>query len=221
MNPAVLAHEFQHRVFHYNVWDKNKKAREYYWEKIRKGEDLLDRRSKNLLDATDEGLADLFAIGFVQDPSAFNHVFKGILSAFRRDLAGRFAQEASYDALARLDRWYVEQWRCGYAVDFQGAQGRWNKYCLGTVLARALWEAAGQDLDVLRQQLLPLVNASLQDVGLQIATTGWYDVNLFFNVVVNRAVKQNMQPMREQLCLSVWRRFRSLYDPLKVPACFF
>ncbi|MEM7589393.1 MAG: hypothetical protein AAF320_04480 [Myxococcota bacterium] len=221
MNPAVLAHEFQHRVFHYNVWNKGEKARQYYWEKIRNGKDLLDTRSKNLLDATDEGLADLYAIGFVQDPSAFRHVFKGTLSAFRRDLNGQFAQQANYDALARLDDWYAKQWRCGYAINFQESQKNWNKYCLGTVVSRALWEASGRDFVVLREQLLPLVNASLQDMGLRIVEQGRYDVNLFFNVVISRAVKENMQPMREQLCLSVWRRFRSLYDPLRVPACFF
>ncbi|MEM7402789.1 MAG: hypothetical protein AAF310_02045 [Myxococcota bacterium] len=220
MSSAVLAHEFQHRVFHYNVWNKTAPAQQYYWNKIRHEQQLLDTRSKNLLDATDEGLADLFAVGFVKDPSAFRHVFKGTLSSFRRDLQGGFAQEASYDGLARLDSWYAQQWQCGAAINFQ-ANKNWSKYCLGTVIARALWETAGQDLTVLRQQLLPVINASLQDIGSTIAQQGKYDVDLFFNAVVARATQQNMQSLREQLCLSVWRRFRSLYNPLQVPACFF
>lgn len=90
MNPGVVAHEFQHRIFHHAVFQSKGKAGYSAWR---------ETRAKYVLKAIDEGLADIHAVGFSKDPN--------FLGDAARDLDGAFAQTATSENLVDSSNYYL------------------------------------------------------------------------------------------------------------------
>ena len=158
LHKTVLAHEFTHRFFHYNVWVEQLETQTHFWrapDKI-----LADITSQTHYYATDEGLADLVAILFTGDPSALGYAFHGTPNGLMRDLQGPFAQEATYDKLVQINKPFAEEWKCHYSGGLPWDQ---MQYCLGTVLARTVLDAAspggstGEKIAHLRNSFAPLL----------------------------------------------------------------
>ncbi len=222
LNKTVLAHEFAHRVFHYNVWMQKPQVQAYFWRNS--GKFVQGAFSITHYRGTDEGLADLAAILFTGDPSAFGYAFQGRPDSQTRDLQSAFAQEVIYDKLMQTKSPFVQKWKCHYSE-----AALW--YCLGTALVRTLLDAGAPGGSIenkiarLRQHLAPLLPRILQDIGLFIAQNqGYYKINVFFNKTVFHLLKQTNSPgsrkLALQLCEATKTRFASLTDPAQLAACF-
>ncbi|MEM7494644.1 MAG: hypothetical protein AAF471_00555 [Myxococcota bacterium] len=221
LNKTVLAHEFAHRVFQYNVWVRQPQVQQYVWASP--GRYLQGNPTLLFFRATDEGLADLAAILFTGDPSAFGYAFRGGFNGQTRDLQSSFAQEATYDKLMQTKSPFAQQWQCHYSED-----AMW--YCLGTVLVRTLLDAAAPEgsmeekITRLRQHFAPLLPRILQDVGSYIAASqGYYGINVFFHQAVSRLRQVDDSSSRQlalHLCEATRKRFTSLTNPGMLPACF-
>lgn len=182
MNPGIVAHEYHHRVFFHTLW-----AGSALWTWA----DVISRTAaqddpaadalqfqRNTLRALDEGLADVFALGFAGTPAfldasllsdevgAAGDVFRA--EAERRSVEGAFADAATYEALRDDTMEFAFLNACGGRSEGFTARPdvplgpSWNPYCLGTVVARALWDMSGRDMQVYRTAVLPAVNAGLR-----------------------------------------------------------
>ena len=234
MNQGVLAHEFHHRVFFQNVWSGNAFER---WKSILSSTEQLsanEQRSLNLLRALDEGLADINAIGFTQnigfmDPSFHSEHLEGITAellaaeSLRRNIESDFVDLATYDNLAddSFDHTLVEG--CGVANNFTTSgdilSGQmWSPYCLGSVLARTLWEGVGRDHDVLRNAMLPAINQVLVHLGEILAEEEDFDFDVFFQLLME-ALPQSIDAAL--FCSEIAQRFSSLATVDRIPSCAF
>jgi len=146
MNAGVVAHEFQHRIFHHIVFQSKGKAGYSAWR---------ESRAKRILRATDEGIADINAVGFSRNAN--------FLCEASRDLDGTFAKTATYENLADSA----------------------NYYLLGTLIAKTIWEAADRDVEVLRADFLPQINRSLAPFGdFVVENLNAYDVDTLWKEVL-------------------------------------
>jgi hypothetical protein len=110
MNPGVVAHEYSHRVFYYEMWE----GREYGPETVAM---LYMLRSIN------EGLADFFGTMVTGDPRFMAHSFTGRTGPNREVSAVRTATAAWVEGVENMHD----------LSEFQ------NPYELGTVLATFLY----------------------------------------------------------------------------------
>ncbi|OGQ91801.1 MAG: hypothetical protein A2289_10105 [Deltaproteobacteria bacterium RIFOXYA12_FULL_58_15] len=119
LNPGVLAHEYAHRVFYYELWGAELADVE------------MDPLAANLLGAVDEGVADYFAARIVNDPQFTSHSLDETAAA-ARDLSTPRQLEVA--------------WLDGTKPTKSGV---YDPYPLGTVLAANLWHLvdAIADLD--------------------------------------------------------------------------
>lgn len=218
MNPGVIAHEFQHRVFFHNLFGDDDGFAT--WRAWVTGADQLTRAG-NLVKGLDEGLADIFAAGHVRSAAFMSPSLEGLLAgeAAGRDLEGPLADSATYELLEDGGLEPALQRRCGERL----ARSGFNFYCLGTVVARSLYDGAGRDFDVLRGELLPAVNRALPEVGADIERRSEVEGELSFEMeVFLEAVARNLDDtdLRASVCAAFDERFASLMDPSRVPSCF-
>ena len=222
MNVGVIVHEFSHRVFFHNVFDTP--AFPYWAAAFSGNEDESDPLSLPIIRGVDEGLADIFAVGYAKHPAYMSasledpaiSVPRFAPIAALRDLEADFAQSATYETVA--DGSFDDSVGCGSLDD--GIAG-FNPYCLGTVLATTLWEAAGRDPERLRAQFLVPVNHSLSDAGDRIADAsveaGRFTVRVEY--FLDAMAARMDAAARAEFCRQAAGRFTSLLDEGLVPSC--
>lgn len=220
MNPGVVAHELHHRVFFHNVFAGD--AFEA-WRAWVTSDEVT--RAGNLLKGLDEGLADLFAIALSRDLRFMGHSLKGAFAgeADFRDLEGLLAMEATYDGMRQSLLSQASQEHCGFATDVGQdlfALPRFHFYCLGTLVARALWEGAGEDFDALEHEVMPALNRGLVVMGQRIAAESSrdelvFDLDFFLEALVSELEGEG----RARMCVALEARFESLFTEGRVPTC--
>jgi hypothetical protein len=224
MHRGVIAHEFGHRLFFHNAFSSVDGGFEVWQaDNGAPADDAAGIRAQMLLKGIDEGLADVFAMAALTDKDAVNAAFAGAGSFFtdaftdeavRRDVEGPFADAATYDNLRTLTLDTDHLQSCGLTTAEFG--GTFNFYCVGTVVAATLWEAAGNDATVLRSELQPAVIAALPKVGEALVNGAAFDLDLFFEPLA-----QTVSPgaRRDALCAAVTRRLESLVTAGRIPTC--
>jgi hypothetical protein len=220
MHRGVIAHEFGHRLFFHNAFSSVDGGFEVWQADNSAPADDADAiRAQMLLKGIDEGLADVFAIAALADKDAINAAFAGAGTLFadeavRRDVEGPFADAATYDNLRTLTLDASHLQSCGLTTAEFGDS--FNFYCVGTVVAATLWEAAGNDAVVLRTELQPAVIAALPKVGEALVNGAAFDLDLFFEPLA-----QTVSPgaRRDALCAAVTRRLDSLVTAGRIPTC--
>ncbi len=232
MNHGVLAHEFHHRVFFQSVWASHAFER---WKSVLNTEAKIstdEQRSLNLLRALDEGLADINAIGFTQNITFMNPSFindhvdeftKTLLDAEsqRRNIESNFSDAATYDNI-REDALEHELFNgCGQANNYETtgdilSGDVWSPYCLGSVIARTLWDGTGRNFNVLNEIFLPAINRSLNELGIVLSTGKSFDVDVFWDLFI---AELPMDFDIQGLCENIHLKFLSLSDSGRVPAC--
>jgi hypothetical protein len=213
MNPGVVAHELHHRVFFHNVFGGDAFENWRAWA-VGGG----SQRAGNLVRGLDEGLADVFAVAFTGDPSFMSPSLAGRFDtqAQRRDLDGELAQAVSYEALRDALLPVELQNHCGFSPDLEDqlAAPQLNVYCVGTALARALWEGADFDVEVLRRDVLPAVNRALPEVGRTIAArSGSNELVFDLDVFLQESAERLPDDVRGAVCDAYRARFATFFEP--------
>jgi len=234
MHGGITAHEFQHRVHHWNVT-----AHETVFPAWKRA---IDSREALMARAVDEGLADIFAVGFVAGDPAFldrtlvDNVFSlpkylglGLeLQSSLRDLEGEYArgldwqeiQEGSSNSTIRAFCGSLNTLDTG-ADPFAGEAIAFNPYCLGTLIARTLWETADEDGEVLRRDVLPTVHRALAAIAERIAAsvseTGSYDYRIPW--VLDAFARAFDDDRRTRFCAVVEARFAPLVAAGDIEEC--
>lgn len=221
MNPGLVGHELHHRLFFRNVMAGE--AYEVWREWVVEN---AVTRSGNLVRALDEGLADLFAFALTGDPRFGTATLEGLynVEASYRELDGEFAETATYDLLATQELPVADQRHCGFTLEQEDDLLRepvFHFYCLGTIVARALWDAAGNDLEVLRGEVMPAINRALAEVGRRIAEASADEGRLAFEMdfFLDAVAGEVAEGRRRSFCRGLEGRFQVLFDEGKVPAC--
>lgn len=221
MHEGVLAHEYHHRIFFNQVWinagfDKS-------WRRYQARYDDKDSpsvlRSERLLSATDEGLADIFAVAYTGLPNYLSLSLttgRGEQVSAQRGLEGRFAAIATYDALAKKNLPKYFQDICSGSDNF--TDKNFNYYCLATVIAKAIYETSGPDIEILKEKLLPAIFRSLSSIAKALSKGQDYDVHIFFEALAND-LKVKETVLFERLCEQLMWRFSSLIYKGKIPSC--
>lgn len=236
MNDAVIAHEFQHRIFFKNVVDGP--AFTYWFNQFRElaadennpGPPSESNEQTTVTDVSlsmilfrgvDEGLADVFALGLHGNPRFMDmslqdaplSVPKFSAVSEQRDIEGDFASEMTFEVL--LDPGVDA---CGGSI----YQSQFNHYCLGTVLARTVWDATDRNPTVLQDAFLPAINSALSNTGERIAAasedSGEFTFDLGF-LLEPIAQELRSSGYAEDFCREVQIRFGSIVDGGGVPSC--
>lgn len=220
MNGGVIAHELHHRVFFHNVFRGEAFDS---WRAWVTSDEVT--RAGNLIKGLDEGLADLFAVGLTRDLGFMGHSLRGAFEeqAAFRDLDGELAAALTYDDLLSSLLPQGLQEHCGFATEVGQdlyALGQFNFYCAGTLVARALWEGAGEDFGVLQADVLPAVNRALPRVGQRIADDSPSEQLIFdLDVFLEALVVELPAERRGVMCAALEPRFESFFAERRVPAC--
>ncbi len=222
MHEGVLAHEFHHRIFFNTIW--NNPGFSNLWPLFKSrynvNDTRLSRRSRVLLNALDEGLADVFAVAFTGLPNYLDiSLTERATDSLRRqrDLLGAFVNVATYDLLATSDLpiRYVEL--CGEnSNNFENQ--KFNAYCLGTVVAKTLFEASRSNAKALREDFLPLITPALNGVARALDEGRQFDLDIFFDEL-SLLVKQRSSSLHERLCSEIKKRFASIGTEQRLPSC--
>lgn len=231
MNHGVLAHEFHHRVFFQSVWAKEAFER---WKTLLNADESLsadEQRSLNILRALDEGLADINAIGFTRNVRFMNPSFESIhldvltnelltAESERRNIESDFLDLATYDNLATDTLEHDLVSGCGRSNDFKTTTDIfgdvWSPYCLGSVIARTLWDGAQRDFEILNQSILPSINQTLPILGAEMAMGNSFDLDLFFNILLDTLPDEFDHSI---LCEHIQLKFTSLTESGRIPKC--
>ncbi len=220
MHRGVIAHEFGHRLFFHNTFSKIPGGFEVWQEQNTTTSDDPDElRSQMLLKAVDEGLADVFSMASLADKDAINAAFENAGDLFeseaaRRDVEGVFATAATYDNLRTLTLDTTTAQGCGLTTpDF--AQS-FNYYCVGTVLAAAIWAGADNDAAIVRDEVQPAIIRALPRLGEAMVDGAAFDVDLLLE-----AIAAEIEPgaRRDTMCAAFEARFESLFAEGRVPTC--
>ncbi|HXW60818.1 MAG TPA: hypothetical protein VEK06_04685 [Myxococcota bacterium] len=222
MHEGVLAHEFHHRIFFYKVFihDEDKKSWARYKMRYEPKQNELHSRSERLLAATDEALADIFAVVYTKLPNYLClslTTTKGEEVCKQRDLNGDYAKNATYDVLAGRHVYLGSLGSCGInSKNFTSAN--FNYYCLATVIAKALYESVGGNLRELENLMLPAINRSLITIAKTLAKGADYDIDIFFAALAED-VKSIDADLHHRLCEQLKIRFSSLVKKGRIPSC--
>jgi hypothetical protein len=218
---GVIGHEFGHRVFQYNVVFESGLADLPRLEE--------SQQQAFVFAGLNEGLADILAVGMVQDARFMMRDFSaepmGRIGK-QRDLEGEFATSVTFGSL--LDG--EHEALCGDAlpptyVSTDAPPKDFNFYCVGTLAASVLWETAERDMAVLREVINPAVVESMRGLGARLlaANTGKVeDDDLTFDVSMHLdAMAEALPegPTRERYCTLALDRFAAALDDVDVPFC--
>ena len=224
MHRGVIAHEFGHRVFFHNVFSSVAGGFSAWRRDTTETEpNAAEVRAQMLIKGLDEGLADVFAMAALRDKDAINRAFAVAGDAFgpearRRDVEGDFAATATYDRLRTLDLDDELLTDCSFKDEASAAnfEKPFNFYCVGTVVAAALWQTAESDPAILAVEVEPAVIAALPRIGEALVNDADFDIHLFLEPFV-QALPVGRR--RDTACDAIAARFRSLVDAGKVPSC--
>jgi len=214
MNEGILAHEYHHRLFFNQVWVNNSNNQRWkrYQARYNKSKQLSVTRTHILLAATDEALADLFAIAFtgvVDFMTVSLTTPKGNLINKQRDLRGNFANLVTYDDLANEKLRPEFRLYCP-AKSKNFTNSKFNIYCLATIIAKVFFEASEQEIYKLANIAIPLAHKALPLIGKVLEKNKSYDLELFFDAVARESKK--LDPIfHRKFCAELAKRFRSLY----------
>lgn len=221
MNDGVIVHEFGHRSFFYNVFERVEGGfdvfRDYTTQLATADDQTV--RALNLLRGVDEGIADLHAVAYSRDPEFLAASVTSVPELVQqRSPEGFFATVATYSILD--DRERIAETGVG-CTGTEISQSGFNFYCLGTVFLRALWLGANADIEVLRNEICPAVRRALPNVGERIvAETGDDEVIDFEIEYMLEAVAQELSPSRRGLvCDGFRQKFADQINSGRVPAC--
>lgn len=222
MHEGVLAHEFHHRVFFTQVWDNRRFTNLWslFQSRYDQNQNRLDTRSRILLNALDEGLADVFAVALTGLPDYLNvSLTHGSTEALRkqRDLNGEFAEQTTYDLLLNSDLEKNLLQLCGENAD-DFTNPKFNIYCLGTVIAKAIYEASSRNLGTLQDHTLPAITSSLWAIAKALDGSQQFTLDVFFEELVNN-VSSRSNELRTKLCSELKVRFTSLATNDRIPSC--
>ena len=236
MNDAVIAHEFQHRIFFKNVVDGP--AFPYWFDQFREiaaeenqqtppteesdNTSVTDiSLSMILFRGVDEGLADVFAVGLHGNPQFMEvsledaplSIPKFSSVSAQRDLEGSFATETTFETLLNPG---VQE--CGGSLE----SSEFNHYCLGTVLARTIWDATDRNPTILQDTFLPAINGALSRTGERIADAsalaGTFSFEMSF-LLEPIALELSESGYLNDYCREVETRFGSVLEAGGVPTC--
>jgi hypothetical protein len=221
MHQGVLAHEYHHRLFFKRIWHnhESKKSWNRYQRRFFPGRSKQFNRSERLLTATDEALADLFAIAYTSLPDYLSLSLttkRGDKIKNQRDLNGEFANSTTYEQLAFPNGNRSLITRCGNSKNFTTAN--YNFYCLATVIAKALYEASDRNIETMRNFTIKAVHEALEEVATKLANGEDYNVHLFFEPLA-RYAKQNNEAFYKALCHQLGLRFSFFKKSGRIPSC--
>jgi hypothetical protein len=222
MNEGILAHEYHHRLFFNQLWVNNNSQTRWlrYQARYKPKKKIVQKRSQILLSATDEALADLFAIAYTGVTNfmavSLTHEKTKIIND-QRDLNGEFAKKATYEALAlSILKPSLRKYCPAKSHNFTNAQ--FNIYCLATVIAKVFYEACDKDAKKLGSVALPLIHSVLPSIGRILDKNEPYDLELFFEEFARRS-KNFDAVFHEKFCDQLKRRFVSLIINNRIPSC--
>lgn len=223
MHEGVLAHEFHHRIFFYEVWINKEDPRNWqrYQHRYAVDRDQYMTRSERLVAATDEGLADIFAVAYTGLPNYLCLSLttkKGDEICSQRDLNGHYAEIATYDLLASSKAKHKKSLGTCQADSKNFQSSTYNYYCLATVIAKTLYEISDKEINKLKTQTLPAVNRSLPSIAEVLAQGLEYDVDIFFEALA-KEMRTIDESAHKKLCQQLKKRFSSLIDRGKIPSC--
>lgn len=213
MNPGILAHEYFHRIAFFSVWHNKNYPNlwQRYQEFFVRNKDN-NKREQIILNSFEEGLADIFAVAYCESPDFFKlSIFDldALTIRLQRDLDGYFANIASFDLLAADNFSSTLKLFCKSASK-NYSNDDFNSYCLGTVLAKSLYDAAEKDIEKIKLVIIPSVLASLDLVSELIAAKHDFDPGLFLSYVQQEIMQRNVR-MGQAYCRELKKRFTSLY----------
>ena len=222
MHRGVIAHEFGHRLFFHNVFTSVAGGFSVWRSDITETEPTAaEVREQMLLKGLDEGLADVFAISALGDKDTITRAFAvaGPVyapEAARRDVEGDLAAVATYDRLRTLDLGDDVLESCRLTDAAENFEEPFNFYCVGVVVAAAMWQTAEADPAILRSEVEPAVLQALPKIGEALVNDIAFDLDVFLEPFVGALP---VGRRRAAACEQVRARFRSLLDDGKVPSC--
>ncbi|MCP4502554.1 MAG: hypothetical protein GY822_21600 [Deltaproteobacteria bacterium] len=221
MNDAVIAHEFSHRFFHHNVFLPSFEAfdlwRTFNGQGAAEGNEAL---SVLQLKGIDEGLADVFAIGY---SGSTHFIGRSIViddpKITSRNVEGPFADVVTFEHILSGNYPDDHEDACGGGLT---SPIGFNFYCIGTLFARVAWDSVGGDVEALRESFLPAMAPALARTSILIlaASTGG---ELAFDLsMVLEPIAQELPPdVRNRFCAGVREKFSFfVYESSSVPTCF-
>lgn len=222
MHEGVLAHEFHHRIFFKQIWANKEMSNLWplFQSRYDQDQQRLSNRSRIILNGLDEGLADVFAVAFTGVPAYLSVSLTAEKSRKikeQRDLDGRFAELATYDSLAKskLDNELLSM--CAEdAVDFQNL--KFNAYCLGTVIAKSIYEAADKNIANLAGVAVPVIAHSLTSVANKLNRSDDFELDVFLDAMAYNAATRSAD-FKRKFCAQIKSRFASLATIERIPSC--
>ena len=215
MNIAAFAHEYFHRIFQKEVWES------FNWNEFKADKERVsfsdeELRSDKLLSATDEGLADLFAIAYTGDPyflslSMMNKSENLQNNKEIRNLDGEFSNIVTYEKLYKSI--LPKPWNnvCDNSYNF--INPKFNHYCLGTLIAKTFYLAASNDIGYLRTNIMPLIHHGLKAIAKSIKNKKNYELAILLNAIAKKANGE----VKENLCKAYRQKFLNLIP--RIPSC--
>jgi len=222
MNEGILAHEYHHRLFFNQLWVNNNSPKRWlkYQARYNQKRKVSQKRSHLLLSATDEALADLFAVAYTGLPdfmAASLTTKKTRLINEQRELEGEFAAKATYEALAMSNlEPHLRKYCPAQSRNFTNAH--FNIYCLATVIAKVFYEACDKDTKKLGSMALPLIHSVLPIIGNALEKNEPYDLDLLFEAAA-LASKKTHPIFHKKLCEELNKRFVTLIISNRIPSC--
>lgn len=205
LNTGVIAHEFFHRVFFYEVNYSN----------YRKNFTPTEKHS-NLIRGLNEGLADLAAVIVTGNHGFLNLSLTGKYEQIEkeaRDLNGKLARVLSYEKLQNYKVINDSKKYC-HADSNDFSNKDFNPYCFGTLIARTLLDAAGDNITSLKTHIAPKLKHALKDISLLLQRKETFEVEYFLNSLGKHTTDKTT---KENFCKAVALRFSSIKN--KVTAC--
>ncbi len=220
INEGVLAHEYFHRIFFEKLWVDNPSPKlwSFFQARYTNSQDL--QRWQNLLTSLDEGLADLFAFAYTNNPN-FLKLSLNQNSSERviqlRNLKGDFAELATYDNLSAgsLHKSLLNLCR---EPSRNFINPNFSPYCLGMVVAKSFYEASEANVLRVKTVVLPIINQALGDVSEALQEQREFDMDIFLAAVAKRAEKID-EPFYRKFCEQMRGRFQSLVNQGRIASC--
>jgi hypothetical protein len=239
MDVGAAVHELHHRVTHHRLMRDERlfgHFKAFAWPHVFRQDEISndpdpvgavarlrgpeELRTFNELRGFDEGIADLFAVGLSGDPAFLDRFFP--LAADLRSLEGPLALVGNFADVEDGSLGGGLDDACnlssgGGNLEVQGI----NYYCLGTVLAAAVWDAVGADRARLNGEVLPAVEDGLDLLVDDMAARSDAEGRLFFSTQLglDALVRAASPATAADLCASFEVRFARLVEAGEVPSC--